>query len=156
MVACGAFTELWFISFGHGSFKWSIWFHHCEINLFRRKGRTFKKYGLVEGHAIANDRSQGGLYFPLYVKCTQWAQVSQFTIFRINTNDFCTHYSEMDTCCECPKFVNGDFCQWNCWMKEGRWETAELTEGSIVQKLSMLLSRFLHALSLCIHASPTP
>lgn len=44
--------------------------------------------------------------------------------------DFCTYFEEMDICCDSPNFVDGDdACQWNCSMKEGRWETGQSAGG---------------------------
>lgn len=42
--------------------------------------------------------------------------------FRMKVEDFCTYFDEMDICCDSPNFVDGDECQWNCSLKDGRWE----------------------------------
>ncbi|KAL7390755.1 hypothetical protein ABVT39_027212 [Epinephelus coioides] len=46
-------------------------------------------------------------------------------------DDFCKHYQEMDICCDSPNFLDGDdACQWNCSLKEGRWEAGKSAGGS--------------------------
>ncbi|XP_051258014.1 calpain-2 catalytic subunit isoform X2 [Dicentrarchus labrax] len=50
--------------------------------------------------------------------------------FWMKMEDFCVYYEEMDICCDSPNFVDGDTtCQWNCSLKEGRWEAGKSAGG---------------------------
>ncbi|XP_049448437.1 calpain-2 catalytic subunit-like [Epinephelus fuscoguttatus] len=51
--------------------------------------------------------------------------------FWMTMDDFCKHYQEMHICCDSPNFLDGDdACQWNCSLKEGRWEAGKSAGGS--------------------------
>ncbi len=65
--------------------------------------------------------------------CWAWALtlILIYHCFRMKMEDFCVYYQEMDICCDSPNFVDGDAaCQWNCSLKEGRWEAGKSAGGS--------------------------
>ncbi|XP_030009164.1 calpain-2 catalytic subunit-like [Sphaeramia orbicularis] len=49
--------------------------------------------------------------------------------FWMKLADFVTYFEDMDICCDSPNFVDGDSCQWNCSLKEGRWEAGKSAGG---------------------------
>ncbi|XP_068186538.1 calpain-1 catalytic subunit-like [Antennarius striatus] len=50
--------------------------------------------------------------------------------FWMSMKDFCTYFEELDICCESPNFISGDEGEWNCSLKEGRWEKDTSAGGS--------------------------
>ncbi|XP_022063832.1 calpain-1 catalytic subunit-like [Acanthochromis polyacanthus] len=50
--------------------------------------------------------------------------------FWMTLEDLCTYFEELDICCDSPNFVDDDaVCQWNCSVKEGRWEAGKSAGG---------------------------
>lgn len=49
---------------------------------------------------------------------------------RMTQEDFCKFYSDLDICCLCPDFLDGDSsCQWKTSFYEGRWVAGTTAGG---------------------------
>ena len=56
-------------------------------------------------------------------------------INRMTLEDFCKFYSDLDICCLCPDFLDGDAaCHWKTSYYEGRW-VAGTTAGGCMNDL---------------------
>lgn len=48
----------------------------------------------------------------------------------MSLKDFCKTYSELDICCMCPDFLDGNStCHWNTSIYEGRWVAGTTAGG---------------------------
>ncbi|XP_068600956.1 calpain-2 catalytic subunit-like [Brachionichthys hirsutus] len=88
---------------------WNPWGEKEWTGDWSDKSATWKAVGEEDRNECLNKRNDGE--------------------FWMSMKDFCTYFEEMDICCESPNFICGDEGEWNCSLKEGRWEEGASAGG---------------------------